>query len=212
MSYSSEPLTALELYEIRTHLRQSAIAMAGLLGVNVNSYYHWERTGKIPKSISVAARFLATQTQIAEAPTEKARPIKKFRAQFLPGARFGSLLVVAHAPSLPNSRQRQVQVRCDCGKTLVLPPRDLEKMTKCSPACKFTPVAPTTAPADAGDGGDEDTLGLDATFLEELEFLKRKEREKQEVLNAAFDELNDEIAPYDDQTPVDAIGEWEEGL
>jgi hypothetical protein len=85
-------------------------------------------------------------------------------------------------------------------------------MTKCSPACKFTPVAPTTAPADAGDGGDEDTLGLDATFLEELEFLKRKEREKQEALNAAFDELNDEIAPYDDQTPVDAIGEWEEGL
>lgn len=221
MSNSSEPLTALQLYEIRVSLRQSAVAMAGLLGVNCNTYYHYERTGKIPRPVAVAARFLSTQTQLAERPTEKSRGIAKFKARFLPGARFGKLMVVSHAPSTtPSSKRPHVHAQCDCGRVLTLQIHDLELMTQCGPGCKAILAAPATAlpPSTLADddGGSEDTLGLDATYREELAFMLRKQKaeeaERQARLDAALDELNDASAPGEELPPLDEDLELEEGL
>jgi hypothetical protein len=137
MSYSSKPLTALELYEIRTKLRQSPTAMGELLGVGRAAYYHWERTGKIPKSVAIAARFLAAQTQIAENPTESTRPTKGFKARFLPGARFGKLVVIASLPRPRGSRHTCVHVRCDCGNNLSMQTREIEKRSQCGNDCRL---------------------------------------------------------------------------
>jgi hypothetical protein len=124
-------MTAIELYSIRTALRQSPAAMGELLGVCPAAYYRWEKTGKIKKSVAIAARFLATQTKLAETPTESTRPIRNFRARFLPGARFGKLVVIASLPRPRGSRHTCVHVQCDCGNNLSLQTRELEKMTKC---------------------------------------------------------------------------------
>lgn len=199
MSNPSEPLTALQLYEIRAQLRQSAVAMAGILGVNSNTYYHYERTGKIPRPVAVAARFLATQTQIAERPTEKTRTVAKFKSRFLPGARFGKLVVVSHSPTPKGSRRPQVQVRCDCDKELVLRIHDLELMTHCGPTCKVRPPKPQLVIADAptNSGADPDEPDLEAPTIEWLKYNDRKAREKE--------------AP-NSPTPAPAEEEWEAGL
>jgi hypothetical protein len=140
-------MTAIELYKIRTALRQSPAAMGELLGVCPAAYYRWEKTGKIKKSVAIAARFLATQAKIAETPTESIRPIKDFRARFLPGARFGKLVIVKHLPRPRGNRYTCVLLECDCGNQFSLQTRELENRSECGDCRAADEKTQTMAPA-----------------------------------------------------------------
>lgn len=172
--------------------------MAGFLGINVNTYYHYERTGKIPRPVSIAARFLSTQTQISEKPTARPREIAKFRARFLPGARFGTLLVVRHSPSPEGSKRPHVLVRCDCGREMDLSIHALERMTQCGPACiaGHPPILNAHSPTP---GEEDDLLDIDATPEERHAYNLRKFKEQIAAEKAAA-------------AAIPAEEEWEAGL
>lgn len=187
-----DTLTASELHNIRVGMGQTPRSMADHLGVNINTYYHWERTGKIPRIAAVAVQLMAAQPPASHPPAVRQRAAKAFKAKFLPGARFGQLVVVSAAPSLVGSCHRRVKVVCDCGREKVLRAALLETITQCGQSCKASThrdaAAHTHTPPQMVEG---DAPELDASPEEWSAYNLRK--------------------LHEDNAPADA-GDWEAGL
>ena len=196
-----DTLTAAELHNIRMGMRQTPRSMADHLGVNINTYYVWERTGKIPRVASVAVRLMAAQPPSTHPPAVRQRAAKAFKAKFLPGARFGSLVVVSSAPSLAGSFHRRVKVLCDCGREKTLRAATLADLTQCGPSCAASTPRDTPAPLPP-PMAEGDAPELDASPEEWSAYNLRQLHESNTPTNTPADAAPDE----------DATTDWEAGL
>lgn len=183
MSYIEKQLTATELFEIRQKLGQTPQSMAALLDCNINTYYHYERGGRIKASVAMAIRYLATQ-DIPPVTQPKVRTIKTFLTQFAPGARFGHLAVEGEAPRICG--KRRFKVVCDCGVEKILSAPALVQSIRCGSRCTAggslpspalpsssrppTPTTPTTPP----DIGTPEDLDPDMPDLDDDDITWRK--------------------------------------
>lgn len=217
-------MTTYELRKIREELQQSPRSMADKLGISVHTYYAWERGQPIPKYFALAIRYLTTQ-DLPKDPSLRRRPMDPLRTRFSPGARFGHLVVIGSALPSGASRHGRVKVRCDCGEEKGVRASTLSSISQCGRYCKLngTPPPPeektayepyaAEAPQFIPTPPDPDQPDLDAPEIEWLKYHDRKEKARVAELEAAFDELNDEIAPCDDQPTLEEWeAEWEEGL
>lgn len=216
-------MTAHELRQIRESKHQSPRSMADAIGVNVNTYYLWERGKPIPRYFQLAIRFLATQ-DLPKVASRRNSAIDASRNAFAFGARFGRMVVLGKAPTAGKSRHRRLKVQCDCGDIKVMRASSLVGATQCSIYCPLngTPIptaekpapqpAPrptprqTILPTPIPPPPDPDEPDLDAPDIEWRKYNARKAAE----LQAAADALSDTIAACDDPTPLDE--DWEDGL
>ena len=67
-------MTTHELRRIREGMQQSPRFMADELGVNIHTYYLWERGREIPQYFAMAIKFLASQG-LPKDPTFRLRPL-----------------------------------------------------------------------------------------------------------------------------------------
>jgi DNA-binding XRE family transcriptional regulator len=174
-------MTTYELRKIREELQQTPRSMAHHLGAAVSNYYLWERGPPIPEKVASDIEFLATQ-DLPEDPSWHLRPMDALRTRFSPGARFGNLVVVGKSMLSGANPHSRVKVRCDCGGETGVRASHLLSMSHCGRYCKLKITPPQPEKKDP---------------MAELE--------------AAFELLNDEIAPCNDQTPLNTA-EWEAGL
>ena len=197
-------MTAHELRKLREEKHQSPRSMADALGININTYYGYERGKPIPRYFQLAIKFLATQ-DLPKAPSRRRSASDAIRAEFAPGRRFGRLVVVGIAPHTGGSRHRRVQVQCDCGEWKVMRATSLAEASECGYYCplkgtRFPSAEATSArmrsstteapPLFLPNPPDPDEPDLEAPDIEWLKYNDRKEREKAVELKAASGELN----------------------
>lgn len=203
-------MTTHELRKIREEMQQSPRTMADKLGINVNTYYLWERGREVPQYFALAIRFLATQN-LPKDPHMRRRPDDARRTQFSPGARFGRLVVLGDAPPTKGSRHCRVKVQCDCGEETVMRATNLVDATRCGCYCRlngtplptpevttYKPYTPTAYVPPPPPESDPDEPDLDAP---EVEWLKYHDRKAKRVAAAAAA-----------AAAAEGDNEWEEGL
>lgn len=198
-------MTASELFEIRQKLGQTPQSMAALLDCNINTYYHYERGGNIKASMAMAIRYLATK-DIKPITQPKARTVKTFLTRFIPGARFGHLVVEGEAPRVCG--KRRFKVVCDCGTVKTMSAPALVQSLRCGSRCTAGGLPPSPSATETRPRRnvtppalmdfppppdiDPDAPDLDAPEIEWLKYHDRKEREA-EAASAAASATNDEM-------------------
>lgn len=199
MSEQKHAMTALELLNLRLEMKQTPVTLAALLGVNVHTYYRWERTGAIPSGM-VTCLNLLSQKELAPARKSTDRRItRNIKLKFMNGVRYGNLVIVGPAAPIGTSHHRHLKVRCECGVEKVVRSSVLLGMTKCGNNCEakaFVEVAtPGSTMSDLGDMPD-----LDAPQSEWSAYHVRKLHERAAAL------------PPELPTRVEEDEEWEAGL
>jgi hypothetical protein len=130
--------------------------MADALGINIATFYLWERGKPIPKHFELAIKFLATQ-ELPKAQQNRRKPDGGFQTKFAPGARFGRLVVVANVTQeAGRSRHRRVQVQCDCGEWKVMRATLVAGAMECSYHCPLKGTRIPTAEEPAPERGERD--------------------------------------------------------
>lgn len=152
MSDTTELSTLSELQRLRVQMRQAPRTMATLLGVRLPTYYRWEKLKNASKAVTMAVRFLATQ-DIPEDPQFMQRQDRSSKTRFLPGARFGRLVVLRLLPPIGSGMNLRVAVQCDCGVAKTWYTGMLNKHRQCSKTCPLTSepfpdAPPPPAPID----------------------------------------------------------------
>jgi len=184
--------------------------MADKLGINIHTYYNWERGREIPRYFALAIRFLATQ-DLPKDPHLRHKATTAYRTGFTRGARYGRLVVVGSAPRVGVSRHTQVKVQCDCGVEKEMRTTNLAAATQCSRQCRlngtplptpevttYNPYAPTAYVPPPPPESDPDEPDLDAP---EVEWLKYQDRKAKKVAAAAAA-----------AAAAEGDNEWEAGL